>query len=404
MILPTHLQQKPSEIYFEWKRRVLLGKLNKETDLEWDELVEVLGETCSGDHLRKTAYGIREFQEYLDEVKESNIADSDVLNELELKKLELLEERKKLQTIRVDYNKIARDKARRELIYEHVKDSIERLPAPDFEIIPKKINKGKREGVVSFGDVHWGKIFESEHNSYSPEIFEERMQELANNIIHYLGDEFDHIHIINMADSIEGMSLRISQLQTLKVGYIDQTISFAKYYSKWLNELSKHFKITLHHIPSSNHSEVRPFGSNRGEFPAEDLEKVIIHYVHDTLENNDRINIPIYTKGIVHIEIAGYNVVMAHGHQLRMNKNIIRDLSAHKRIFFDYLYIAHFHHSDNLTVNEGATNNVEIIKIPSVMGSDEYSDSLLTGAKAGFNISIFEEGKGRPTKHDPILN
>jgi len=38
------------------------------------------------------------------------------------------------------------------------------------------------------------------------------------------------------------------------------------------------------------------------------------------------------------------------------------------------------------------------------MGADEYSDVLLTGAKAGFNISIFVEGKGRPTKHDPILN
>ena len=404
MKTPEHLQLRESEKYFEWKSRLLLAKLNKETDLEWSEIRDILGESCSSDHLRKTSYGIREYQDFLDESKEESITDPEVLNKLEMKRIELQEERKKIQTIRVDYNKLIREKSRKDLIHEHIKDSIERLPIPDFNILPSKIENGYREAVVSFGDVHWGKIFESEHNEYSPEIFENRMHELASNIIHYLGDDFDHIHIINMADSIEGMSLRISQLQTLKVGFIDQTISFAKFYAKWLNELSKYFKITLHHIPSSNHSEIRPFSSKRGEFPAEDLEKVIIHYVHDILDNNPRVDIPIYTKGIVDVKIAGYNVVMAHGHQLRANKNIIRDLSAHKRVFYDYLYIGHYHHASNITVNEGLTNNVEIIQIPSVMGADEYSDVLLTGAKAGFNISIFVEGKGRPTEHDPILN
>ena len=49
-------------------------------------------------------------------------------------------------------------------------------------------------------------------------------------------------------------------------------------------------------------------------------------------------------------------------------------------------------------------NVVEMIKIPSIMGSDDYSDYLMTGSKAGAVINIFEEGKGRTTQYNIILN
>jgi hypothetical protein len=75
-----------------------------------------------------------------------------------------------------------------------------------------------------------------------------------------------------------------------------------------------------------------------------------------------------------------------------------------KRKFFDYLYISHFHHGSSLTVGETETNNVEVIQLDSIMGSDEYSDSLMTGAKAGANLSIYEEGKGRTISYSFILN
>lgn len=59
------MDRKQGESKFEYKVRVLLAKLNKEISLEWDEIVELLEEDCSGDHMRKTAYGIREYHNYL---------------------------------------------------------------------------------------------------------------------------------------------------------------------------------------------------------------------------------------------------------------------------------------------------------------------------------------------------
>jgi hypothetical protein len=243
------------------------------------------------------------------------------------------------------------------------------------------------------------------NNEYSPEIAKQRMEQLIAEVVDIVETyDLDHIDVINGADSIEGMSLRVSQLQSLSMGFIDQTIQFSKFISSWLNELSKHVKITYHHVPASNHSQIRPFNSSRNEFTSEDLEKVIMNYVHDSLENNPRITVPLYDTDIVKLNIQGYNVWALHGHQLKGKKDAIRDLSNLHRSFIDYLYVAHFHHAGSLTVGESKTNNVELIQIPSVMGSDEYSDSLMTGAKAGAEFAIYEKNKGRRIIHNILLN
>jgi hypothetical protein len=109
-------------------------------------------------------------------------------------------------------------------------------------------------------------------------------------------------------------------------------------------------------------------------------------------------------EGIVDFELLGFNIVACHGHQLKSKKNAIRDLSMLKRKFFDYLYISHFHHGSTLTVGETETNNIEVIQLPSVMGSDEYSDTFMAGAKAGANLSIYETGKGRTISYNFVLN
>lgn len=58
-------KRQEDENQFEYKLRLCLGKLKKEIDLEWDEIAELIGEDVSADHLRKTAYGLKEYHEYL---------------------------------------------------------------------------------------------------------------------------------------------------------------------------------------------------------------------------------------------------------------------------------------------------------------------------------------------------
>ena len=58
-------QRLENECFFEWKLRLCKAKLNKEIDLDWAEIVEILGLNVSADHLRKTAYGMMEYDEYI---------------------------------------------------------------------------------------------------------------------------------------------------------------------------------------------------------------------------------------------------------------------------------------------------------------------------------------------------
>lgn len=54
-----------NECFFEWKLRLCKAKLNKELDLDWQEISDILGLNVSADHLRKTAYGMLEYDEYI---------------------------------------------------------------------------------------------------------------------------------------------------------------------------------------------------------------------------------------------------------------------------------------------------------------------------------------------------
>jgi hypothetical protein len=399
------LKRQEHESALDWQYRLCK---NKDTyGLSWDALRDIFneenGENFSQDKYRKWFYSFSQGVEY---AATNNKNSDDVLDELELKKIELLEERKKLQAIRVEYNKIAREKSRKELMYEFVSEKIVEighLPSPTFK--PLQTSNGKRGAILGFGDEHFGKQFISQNNEYNEKIYLSRMSKLLSETISIIEKEnLDEITVLNGADSVEGMALRVSQLTALQHGFIDQVIKYSRYKVEWLKELSKYVKVNYIHIPSANHTELRLHSSSRGEMPKEDVERIIAVYIHDMLKDNERINVPLYDEGIIDFELLGFSIAACHGHQLKGKKNAIKDISMLKRKFFDYLYVSHFHHGSSLTVGETETHNIEVIQLDSIMGSDEYSDSLMTGAKAGANISIYEEGKGRTISYNFVLN
>lgn len=398
------LKRRDDESLKDYEIRICSNR--QQYGLSWDGVAEVLNKE-RGEHWGESKYRkwFNAFKEGL-EYQQRKIASSDeVLDELELKKIELLEERKKLQTIRTEYNKIAREKSRRELLFEQIRDAFEKLDVPDYNFIPTSPPPLNQSHVLAFGDIHFGKEFKSIHNEYSEEIAMNRMNEILNETVKFANkNQIAILDAINLADSIEGMTLRISQMQSLQSGFTDQVIKFSKFYAKWIRELSKYVKVNLHHLTSANHSEIRPFGSNRGEYPAEDMERIIGMYIQDVLEGHDNIKINTYENGIAEFKVLNYNIIGLHGHQLKNKKAAIKDLSLQRRKFYDFCFMGHLHNAETLTIGEGKSNNVQLIQVPSVMGSDEYADSLFVGGKAGAMITTFTEGKGLTDIHNIILN
>ena len=327
------------------------------------------------------------------------------LKELDLKRIELEKERKKVQTTKLEYNKLLRETGRQEMLFDEIKQAIKIIQPPKFNPLIKNTPKNK-EGILSLSDIHFGKAFVSLTNEYSEDIVYKRMNKLIEKTVDIcIKEGLNKLIIINGSDSIEGMCLRVSQLQNLSIGIVEMTIRFSKFMAEWLNKLSQYIYVDYYHVSECNHSQIRPFGTKTTQFPKEDMEKIVITYIHDVLKSNERIKVHNeFDDDFIEFKIFNYNVIAKHGHTIKNFKNIIKDLSIQHRKFYDYCYLGHVHHSESITISEGVNNNCELLIIPSIMGSDSYSDKLMVGAKAGARLDIFINGEGHSITYNINLN
>ena len=400
----SDLSKKDNETKLKYIERLVYGKLvDKSIDEDYVELAPLIFEQeLSSTECRKRAYGVKYVLDIIGDEQLNNVEDEDVLDEIELKRIELQQERNKKQTIMVEYNKMLRENARTDLLFEELKKSIEKVSVPEFNPIVKEGNKN-RQGVLAFGDEHFGKIFTSLDNTYSEDEYYNRMNKLTSEILEVCKEQgLSHIHIINLGDNIEGMCLRVSQLKSLQMGITDMVIRYSRYMVNFLNTLSKYITITYHHSATGNHSQIRPLGTKADQFPKENLERVIFMYLKDMLANNERIEIPEYEDGTIFFNIFDYNIVGKH--KVKGIDNALAKMSLQYRKFIDTLYLGHLHHKEVKTIMSGKTNNCEIVLVPSIMGNDDYSDELLTGSKAGVLFDVYEENKGRRITYNIILN
>lgn len=58
-------EKRDNETFFEWKLRLCKGKINGGFTGSWEDIVDILGLDVSADHLRKTAYGLIEYDNYI---------------------------------------------------------------------------------------------------------------------------------------------------------------------------------------------------------------------------------------------------------------------------------------------------------------------------------------------------
>lgn len=395
--------KREDETYEEWSYRLITAKVDKEIDLDWIDIRDLLELDCSHETLRKEGQGVAKVYKYFCQQRTKEATDS--IDGLDDKLNTMQRERIRLQTIALHNNRVIREDERKNMLFDEFIRAVREnsIEPPKFNTLP--ISTSNKGALLGFGDVHFGKIFESVNNEYNEDVVKERLSDLLTQTIHKVKQEnLSHIHIVNGADNVDGIGLRISQLMSLQFGLMDQVIRYQRLLVEWLNQLSAHVKITYHHVPSSNHTEIRPLGTKAGQFPKEDIERLIATYIHDMLRHNTRIEMPLYQDDFARFDICGYKFYAKHGHQIKNVKTALRDLSMLHREFIDYLILSHFHHAEEITVGEGKTNDCEVIILPSVMGSDKFSDRLMTGAKAAAKLLIFEEGKGKVTSHTLKLN
>lgn len=367
-------------------------------DMTWVEIASFLNKEFREDETKyydSSAYR-KKYKNFADAYEgifsKTNFTESRI-DEMDAQKRELEKERIKLQTEKLEYNKWLREEARDELICEKICDTVKKynsLIAPE----PIIINKASRSAILAFGDEHYATEFTiyGLHgeiiNSYSPEIFEQRMWKLFYEVLDIVEKEnLNTLYIFALGDFTDGI-LRCSQLMKLRYGVVEGTVKYANFISNWLNELSKHVKIKYQMV-YGNHSELRMLGQPKGTFKEENTGLFVREMINARLENNPNFEMIINPTGLIFDNIVGFNTLAIHG-EVRNMENAIKDFSNTYNTDIRILIGGHMHHYKAETVGV----NREVVNVPSIIGIDDYSMSLNKTSNPGATLLIVEKDKG----------
>lgn len=331
---------------------------------------------------------------------------NDACKEMEIKSRELRKERMKLQTANLERNRLDRNEARQELYYEQIGSLCQTLPVPNFN--PCYDNaENNITYVVAISDQHYGASFESERNIYSPEIFKERLEYLTGRLISFIKDKkIDKLVVTSLGDSLQGI-LRMSDLAINDTAVVKAVVDYSRLIAQFLNELSQYTNISYYHVPTANHTQIRPLNSKASEIATEDLEYVIGNYIKDMLADNSRVSVNLADSGKQYIkidDIFGFDVYALHGHQVKNPESIVNNLSTLINGNVDAVLMGHYHGGKEVTVGEGVTHDCEVLIAPSFIGSDPYSDSLFAGSKGAVKIYGFDGLYGHTESYKIILS
>jgi hypothetical protein len=392
------LVRLPNETEEECLFRIGSAKRDGLLDATWPEVADFMNTTFRQDETEyrsESAYR-KKYKNYIDakEMFAKQEATSDgTADELTAKLRAINKERVKLQTEKLEYNRWLREEARDELICEKICDAIR-----DYNsIIPPQpiiVNQTSKSAILAFGDEHYGTEFTiyGLHgeiiNTYSPEIFEQRMWALFHQVRDIIKkEELSTLYVFSLGDFTDGI-LRCSQLMKLKYGVIEGTVRYANFISNWLNELTKYVKVKYQMV-YGNHSELRMLGQPKGTFKEENTGLFVREMINTRLENNPNFEMTVNPTGLIFDTVEGFNTLAIHGEVKNMD-NAIKDFSNTYNTDIRILIGGHMHHFKGETVGV----NRDVINVPSIIGIDSYSMSLNKTSNPGATLLIIEQDNG----------
>jgi len=207
--------------------------------------------------------------------------------------------------------------------------------------------------------------------------------------------KFKKIKLFELGDTIDGASLRTSQLMAIKKGMVFQIVDVSKVYAELLHKLSKKMEVEFYCVTSSNHTQLRQLGTQRNELVEEDLMHVFHSYIEESLKNNKRVTVYGEDDFIVPVT-ERHKMFVAHGHLIgRKKEGYLQELAYHRGETFDYGLFGHFHHYREVTLYEGRGCNKKVFYAPSMSTVESrYEKDGNMSSKAGMLMLVFNKERG----------
>ena len=381
----------------------ILDKKTGNSDMDWSEIVSTFDLECSPETLRKAGVGVKLASDagmkFMPEQKDD--VDRNFM------------ERQKMYDIQRGIRKDMRELSRTELLCEQIREAIQNMPEiklKKFYTGEPKMDKSKRELVVGMGDFHYGAdftvngLYGEQLNWFNSYVFEERMASLLTEIVKIANKEKpEQITIMMVGDLLDGM-LRQSQLQRLEYGVVESAMRLSETLVEWLADLEERVQLPIRvYAVRGNHGEIRPLGSKAGQFPEENMERIVMHYLRARFNDDSWVWI-VDDDAPAHqmIDVCGYTFMLTHGQGVNI-ETLARDSVNLYNKPIDIFMIGHLHKGQ--TFQSGIMNgtNIYVERVPSLCGVDPYAQSLGYGGQPGATIILMEEGYGRRCVYPIIL-
>jgi len=376
--------------------QTVLDKKRGLNDTDWCDIVKDYDLDCNPETLRKAGVGIKIASDSGMKFPCSGDGTRDAMDGYV--------ERQKLYDLQREIRKDLREQSRSELIREEIRNAIHDLPSIHIQDTESTKDESKidRELVVGLGDFHYGAkyvvrgLHDEEINRYDTHEFEVRMAQLIREV---RGIAKTHrpemITVMIVGDMLDGL-LRTSQISRLEYGVIESTMYLSEYMCQWLYELHDNTKLPIRvYAVRGNHGEIRPLGTKAGQFPEENMERIVMHYIYERFWGNPMIRVFDNDAPMVKtVDVVGYNFLMIHGQGDDIEK-IARD---HQNLYgnkIDVFMCGHLHKSTTFTAGVGRNGNVLIERVPSICGIDPYAQSKGFGSPPGATVIVMEKGYGR---------
>lgn len=390
---------------------ILVDKVEGNNDYEWTELVDELELNCHPDSLRKSFNvgrysGYRVYKYFQDKLENEVYADEEI-ERLESLKREIEIERKKRQAVNREYNATNRIVARNELFKDLMLEEIQHLKPIKIKIFAHK-SATNRTAVVCVADAHYGERFELNGlfgeviNKYDTETFKTRMW----NLLAQLEAEkercnFDKLLVWDIGDCISGI-LRMGSLQKLQTGVIQSAIEYAEFMSVWLCEVYNRLGVPVEYsLRGGNHDMLRLL-TEKKVFEDENIAKVIYEFIklrienakllYTNVDNKFPIEIAPYSDVVYH-NLYGMNILSYHGDSKNLKEDI-EFFENYYQIDIDIIITGHLHRGSQETIGVGFNGDREVIRVPSIVGVNDYAKRIRKLARAGCKFMVFnEDGK-----------
>ena len=369
---------------FEQLKNLVISKLDKESDLSWEDICDILDLDINPHELRKRSYGIKAYDDYLKNKSMSQMS-NDIQNDIDEKLIELKKERVKLNDLRTQVNKSLREQARYEDLLELLKVEIRNLSTE--KPLANKINPiinditHRNECILALSDLHYGIEIDNSWNKFNSDIAKDRMSHMVNNTIKYGKLHGCNIcHVLITGDLVNN-NIHLTSRLSNRENIAKQTIGVSELISEAVYKLSKEFRYVTLNICDGNHDRIYPNKSDN------DYNDSFIHIIREFIKlrciniNNLIIQDNKHGSELIELNVCGKKIIGLHGDKIPAKATIPRLTTMFGKI--DYIIRGHVHNS-----SQDSFGDSKLITVSSFSGMDEYAKHLGLSSRPSQKILI----------------